>query len=113
MRKTTRPFWYTRRPPAKGGSASSFGEAASEVGGCEAVADSFLFPTQRTGADRMPKFGDFFFDEATVGGASDVREDESFSLSKRLTAVFHPARPTIQHSTRARAITTQLRIAVQ
>src|SRR5438094_794314 len=108
----TLPFWYTRRPPAKGGSASSFAWDVSEVEALE-EADSFFLPTQRGGADMMPKFGAFFFDEAFVCWVSGTTDTASVCPLKRLTAVFQPARPTIQPSTNARTMTTQLRTVVE
>src|SRR5438132_12811165 len=108
----TLPFWYTRRPPAKGGSASSFAWDVSEVEALE-EADSFFLPTQRGGADMMPKFGAFFVDEVYVCSVSRATDTESVCVLKMLTAVFEPARPTIHPSTNARTMTTHLSTVVQ
>src|SRR5438094_1306226 len=108
----TLPFWYTCRPPAKGGSASSFAWDVSEVEALE-EADSFFLPTQRGGADMMPKFGAFFFDEVFVCSVSSATDTASVCALKRLTAVFKPARRTILRSTNARTLTTELRTALQ
>src|SRR5438445_12856249 len=112
IRKITLPFWYTRKPPAKGGSASSFAWDVSEAEALE-EADSFFLPTQRGGADMMPKFGGFFFDEAFVCWVSGATSAASVSPLRRLTAVVQPARPPIQPSTNAKPMTTQLRTVVQ
>src|SRR5438445_10477647 len=112
IRNRTLPFWYTRRPPAKGGSASSFAWDVSDVEALE-VAHSFFLPTQRGGADMMPKFGAFFFDEVFFCSVSGATDTASVCALKRLTAVFQPARPTIQPSTNARTMTTQLSTVVQ
>src|SRR5437773_830075 len=91
---------------------ASFAWDVSEVEALE-EADSFFLPTQRGGADMMPKFGAFFFDEAFVCWVSGTTDTASVCPLKRLTAVFQPARPTIQPNTNARTMTTQLRTVVQ
>src|SRR5207247_10816379 len=101
----TLPFWYTRRPPAKGGSASSFAWDVSEV---EALgeADSFFLPTQRGGADMMPKFGAFFFGEVFVCSVCGATGTASVCSLQRLRAGFLSARPTMQPSISASNVHT-------